>query len=59
MKELDKVIPFAFFHGFADDDFVALFEIGPTSEHARDMRRALRMAYKNQRATQKKKESRE
>ncbi len=59
MKELDKVIPFAFFHGFADDDFVALFEIGPTSEHARDMRRALRLAYKNQRATQKKKESRE
>ncbi len=51
MEELDEVIPFAFFHGFADEEFVARFEVGPMSEHARDMRRALRLAYKNQRAS--------
>lgn len=57
MAELDKVIPFAFFHGFADDDFIARFEISGMSEHARDMRKELRMAYKNR--PKKKKTGRE
>lgn len=47
MKELDNVIPFAFFHGFADDDYVARFGIGVMSREARAMRSKLNFSYKN------------
>lgn len=49
MENLDRVVPFAFFHGFLDDDVVARYKIGyvSDSDSLRAMRKQLLFKYKN------------